>query len=80
VAIDFSDAAIRRMSEIAEEVNARSENIGARRLHTIMEVLLEDISFNAPDLKDTSITITPEYVDERFDGFIQDQDLTKYIL
>ncbi len=80
VTIDFEKDAIERMSEIAEEVNARAENIGARRLHTIMEILLEDVSFNAPDLKGQTIKITTAYVNERFKDFIQDQDLSRYIL
>jgi len=80
VTISFTETAIDRMSFLAAEVNSRMENIGARRLHTIMEMLLEDISFNASDLKGTSIEITTEYVDERLKGIVQDQDLSRYIL
>jgi len=76
----FTPGAARRMSEIAAEVNSRSENIGARRLHTIMELLLEDVSFNAPDLSGQTITITDKYVDERLSNIVQDQDLSRYIL
>ena len=80
VTISFTETAIDRMSFLAAEVNSRMENIGARRLHTIMEMLLEDISFNASDLTGTSIEITTEYVDERLKGIVQDQDLSRYIL
>lgn len=80
VELDFSPEAIKRLSEIAADVNSRSENIGARRLHTIMELLLEDVSFNAPDLTGQTIKITPQYVDERLGDVVQDQDLSRYIL
>lgn len=80
VELDFTEGAIKRMSEIAFEVNSRTENIGARRLHTILELLLEELSFNAPDLKGQKIDITPEYVDERLQGVKEDQDLSRYIL
>jgi ATP-dependent HslUV protease ATP-binding subunit HslU len=80
VELEFKEDAIGRLSEIAAEVNSRSENIGARRLHTIMELLLEDVSFNAPDLKGQTIPITAQYVDERLSGIVEDQDLSKYIL
>ena len=80
VTINFTEAAIDRMSSLAADVNARVENIGARRLHTIMETLLEDLSFEADEHKGETIDITPEYVDERLKGVVQDQDLSKYIL
>lgn len=80
VELTFNDEAIEELSQIAAQVNSKTENIGARRLHTIMEVLLEDVSFNAPDLKGQSIPITREYVRERLSGVVQDQDLTRYIL
>ncbi|TVQ39979.1 MAG: ATP-dependent protease ATPase subunit HslU [Spirochaetaceae bacterium] len=80
VELTFSEDAIRELSEIAADVNSRTENIGARRLHTIMEVLLEEISFTAPDLKGQKIPITREYVGERLNDVVQDQDLTRYIL
>ena len=80
VSLDFTETAIRRLAEIAEEVNNRTENIGARRLHTIMEHLLEDVSFNAPDMSGQTISVTPEYVDERLSDIIQDRDLSRYIL
>ncbi len=80
VELEFTSDATQRMSEIAAEVNSRTENIGARRLHTIMESLLEDVSFNAPDLKGQTITITEEYVNERLSNIVQDHDLSRYIL
>ena len=80
VELEFSDAAIHELSKIAADVNQRTENIGARRLHTIMELLLEDVSFNASDLKGQKIPITPEYVRERLDDIVQNNDLSRYIL
>jgi ATP-dependent HslUV protease ATP-binding subunit HslU len=80
VEIEFTDSAIKELSEIAAEVNSRTENIGARRLHTIMELLLEELSFTAPDLKGRKIPITPDYVKERLSDVVQDQDLSRYIL
>lgn len=80
VTLDFTDDAIARLSEIATEVNSRTENIGARRLHTIMELLLEDVSFNATELEGQTIKITPQYVDERLKDIVEDQDLSRYIL
>ncbi len=80
VMLEFTPEAIGRLSEIAEEVNSRTENIGARRLHTMMELLLEDISFNATDLTGQNIEITPDYVNERMQDVIEDQDLSRYIL
>ena len=80
VTLVFTDDAVDRLSELAAEVNRSTENIGARRLHTIMELLLEDLSFNAPNLKDQTVTITTGYVDERLVKIIEDRDLTRFIL
>ena len=80
VTLDFSPEAIRRLAEIAEEVNTRTENIGARRLHTIMEHLLEEVSFNAPEMKGQTVPVTQEYVNQRLNDIIQDRDLSRYIL
>lgn len=80
VNLSFSDEAIDQMAFIAEDVNSRSENIGARRLHTIMETVLEDLSFSADQHAGESITIDKSYVDERLKGIIQDQNLQRYIL
>ena len=80
VTLEFTDDAIRELSQIAADVNAKTENIGARRLHTIMELLLEDVSFNAPELKGQTIPITPDYVRDRLSEVVEDQDLSRYIL
>jgi ATP-dependent HslUV protease ATP-binding subunit HslU len=80
VTLEFDDEAIKDLSRIAADVNSRTENIGARRLHTIMELLLEDVSFNAPDLAGQTIPITREYVRDRLADVVEDQDLSRYIL
>jgi ATP-dependent HslUV protease ATP-binding subunit HslU len=80
VTIDFTDAAIDRMSFLAADVNARSENIGARRLHTVMEAVLEDLSFEADEHAGETVEITENYVDDRLKSIIEDQDLSRYIL
>ncbi len=80
VDISFTNEATIRLSEIAAEVNSNTENIGARRLHTVMELLLEDVSFNAPDLKGQKIPITAEYVDDKLVDIVKNHDLSRYIL
>jgi len=80
IKIEFSDDAIRRIAEIAFEVNQTTDNIGARRLHTIMEKLLEDLSFEAPDITLEKITITPNYVDDKLKAISKDKDLSQFIL
>jgi len=80
VELVFADEAIEEIAEIAYEVNSRMENIGARRLHTIMEKLLSDVSFSAPDLKGQTIPITREYVREKLQDIVKDEDLSRYIL
>jgi len=80
IKIEFSDDAIRRIAEFAYEVNQNTDNIGARRLHTILEKLLEDISFEAPDIGMGTITITPKYVEEKLGAISKDKDLSRYIL
>ncbi len=80
VKLEFTDDAIKRMSFIAYDVNSRIENIGARRLHTIMETLLEDISFAADEHSGETITIDSKYVDEKLTGIFQNQDISRYIL
>jgi ATP-dependent HslUV protease ATP-binding subunit HslU len=80
VTLEFRPEAIDRLAEIATDVNSRSENIGARRLHTIMELLLEEVSFHAPEISGQTIPITRAYVDEKLSNVVQDQDLTRYIL
>ena len=76
----FSDDAIQEVARFAAQVNENMENIGARRLHTIMEKLLEEISFNGPDLKKKNIRIDGEYVRKQLADIVKDQDLSKYIL
>ncbi len=80
VKLEFTDTAIKKISKISADINSDMENIGARRLHTVMEKLLEDLSFNAPDLSGQSIKITSSYVDEKLNGILENQDLSKYIL
>jgi len=80
VQLEFQEEAIRRIAEVATEVNGRAENIGARRLHTIMELLLEEVSFNSAALVGQTITITRGYVEERLAGIMEDQDLSRFIL
>jgi ATP-dependent HslUV protease ATP-binding subunit HslU len=80
VTLEFQDDAIVEIASLAEEVNERAENIGARRLHTIMEKLLEDISFDAPDMDGVTVRITPEMVRERLREIVKSDDLSRYIL
>ncbi len=80
VKIEFADEALREISEIAHEVNSTNDNIGARRLHTVMEKLLEELAFSANELSGQTITITKDYVDQRLKNIVEDQDLSKYIL
>ncbi len=80
VHVEFTQDAVVTIAEIAQRVNEQSEDIGARRLHTIMEYLLEDISFSAPSRSGESIVISAEIVRERLADIIEDQDLTRYIL
>ena len=80
VNVEFTDSAIERISELAQKVNSSVENIGARRLHTLMELVVEDISFKADDYSGQTITIDEKYVDERLKEIVQNQDLSRYIL
>ena len=80
VELEFSDEAIKKISVIASEVNSRTENIGARRLHTILELVLEEVSFNATDISGQKVQITEIYVEERLRNIIEDRDLTRFIL
>ena len=80
VTLDFSQDAVEEIARIAAEVNARMENIGARRLHTVMERLLDELSFEAPELGERSIPITAAYVRERLAGVLKDEDLSQYVL
>lgn len=80
VEIVFSEDGINEIARFAYDVNEKTENIGARRLHTILEKLLEEISFNAPDISPTRIVITREFVREQIKDIAEDRDLSKYIL
>lgn len=80
VEISFTQNAVEKIADIAVEVNATTENIGARRLHTLMEKLLEEILFQAPDVEEKKITIDQEFVTRQLMNIVQDQDLSRYIL
>jgi ATP-dependent HslUV protease ATP-binding subunit HslU len=80
VELIFSDDAVEKIAEIAEEVNLRTENIGARRLHTLMERLLEDILFDAPDVAEKRLTVDAAYVADKLKAIKDDEDLSRYIL
>ncbi|WP_303652386.1 MULTISPECIES: ATP-dependent protease ATPase subunit HslU [Acidithiobacillaceae] len=80
VTLQFVDSGIRRIAEIAQQVNERVENIGARRLHTVMERLLEEIAFQAPDHDGQPLRIDADYVDGRLNDLAADEDLSRYIL
>jgi len=80
VNLEFTPDGIRRLAEIAGQVNERTENIGARRLHTVLERLLEDVSYNASDLDRVTVTVTAAYVDQNLSQLAADEDLSRYIL
>jgi ATP-dependent HslUV protease ATP-binding subunit HslU len=80
IALEFSDDAIVRLAELAEEVNESTENIGARRLHTILEKILEDISFNAPDTSEKEFKVDSDYIKNKISDIVKDRDLSRYIL
>jgi len=78
--LEFTDDAIVRLAELAEEVNESTENIGARRLHTILEKILEDISFNAPDTSEKEFKVDSDYIKNKISDIVKDRDLSRYIL
>lgn len=80
VTITFSEEAIERIGEIAYEVNQETDNIGARRLHTILEKILEELSFEASDISPAHIQITPAYIDGKLDNIVKNRDLSQFIL
>ncbi|WP_044893777.1 HslU--HslV peptidase ATPase subunit [Bacillus alveayuensis] len=80
IQLEFSDNAIRKIAEVAFEVNQNTDNIGARRLHTIMEKLLEDLSFEAPEITLQKIVITPQYVEQKLGNIVKNKDLSQFIL
>ncbi|QTM69064.1 HslU--HslV peptidase ATPase subunit, partial [Buchnera aphidicola (Hormaphis cornu)] len=78
--INFTKEGIRRIAEIAWKVNESTENIGARRLHTVLERLMEDISFNAKENKGSTINIDSDYVAKHLDELVSNEDLSRFIL
>lgn len=80
IQLEFSDDAIRKIAEVAFEVNQTTDNIGARRLHTILEKLLEDLSFEAPDIALEKVVITPQYVEQKLGNIVKNKDLSEFIL
>jgi ATP-dependent HslUV protease ATP-binding subunit HslU len=80
IELTFAEDAIEELAQIAHDVNCRTENIGARRLHTVVEKLLDEVSFNAHELDGQHILITKEYVREKLESIVQDEDLSRYIL
>jgi ATP-dependent HslUV protease ATP-binding subunit HslU len=80
VTIEFTEDGIKRIAQAAWQVNETTENIGARRLHTVLERLVEDISYEASDLNGQSITIDADYVRKHLDALVADEDLSRFIL
>jgi ATP-dependent HslUV protease ATP-binding subunit HslU len=76
----FEESAVREIAGMASNVNERTENIGARRLHTVMEKLLDEISYDAPDMAEKSVPITKKYVAEKLEDILEDENLSRYIL
>jgi ATP-dependent HslUV protease ATP-binding subunit HslU len=80
VNLEFSEDGVRRIAEVSYQVNQRTENIGARRLYTVVERLLDKISFEAPDRSGDTVVVTADYVDEHLGNLVEDEDLSRYIL
>ena len=80
VELNFAEDGVRKVAQIAHDVNESTENIGARRLHTVMERLLEKVSFSAPDENGTAVNVDADYVDKNIGELVKDQDLSRYIL
>jgi len=80
VTLSFTDEAIKEIARIASLVNERTENIGARRLHTVMTTLLEEIMFKVPDLKTKKLNVTKQLVEKTLKDIVEDEDLSRYIL
>ena len=80
VAVTFDESGLEEIAEVAHRVNLQTENIGARRLHTVMEKVLEEISYEAPEVPQRTVTVDQAYVRQRLEGIIGDQDLSRYIL
>jgi ATP-dependent protease HslVU, ATPase subunit len=80
VKVEFTESGVRRIAEIAHHINERTENIGARRLHTVMERLLENVSFDASERKGETIVVDAEFVEKQLGSLVKDEDLSRYIL
>ncbi|HXF42717.1 MAG TPA: hypothetical protein VNK26_03185, partial [Pyrinomonadaceae bacterium] len=80
IELEFTPQAIRKIAEMASEINSSSENIGARRLHTMLENLLEEISFEGPDLKEKKVLIDEDYVRDKLEKLLKNEDLRRYVL
>jgi ATP-dependent HslUV protease ATP-binding subunit HslU len=80
VELVFEEPAVREIADMASKVNERTENIGARRLHTVMEKLLDEISYDAPDMPNNAVPITQAYVSEKLKDILEDENLSRYIL
>jgi ATP-dependent HslUV protease ATP-binding subunit HslU len=80
IELTFTADAVERIADFATQVNERTENIGARRLHTVMEKLLDEISFEGPDLVDKIVTIDDAYVTRMLADIVKNEDLSRYIL
>ncbi|MCG2633998.1 MAG: ATP-dependent protease ATPase subunit HslU [Gammaproteobacteria bacterium] len=80
ITLNFADDGIQRLATLAWQINERTENIGARRLHTVMERLLEELSFEAPDMDNAAVTVDTDYVNTHLEALAKDEDLSRYIL
>lgn len=80
IKVAFTDEAIRRIAEMAAQVNSETEDIGARRLHTLIEKVLEELSFEAPDVHLSEVVITPQYVDDKLQSIVVNRDMSQFIL
>jgi ATP-dependent HslUV protease ATP-binding subunit HslU len=80
VTLQFEESAVREIARFASEVNEKTENIGARRLHTILERLLDEVSFEASEMNGASVVIDDAYVRRVLEGLVRDEDLSRYIL
>ena len=78
--VQFTEDAVERLADMAEQINQSAQSIGARRLHTVMEKLMEDVSFDAPNMDGKDVSIDADYVDEKLEELASDEDLTRYIL
>jgi ATP-dependent HslUV protease ATP-binding subunit HslU len=80
IELRFEELAVREIASMASKVNERMENIGARRLHTVMEKLVDEISFDAPDMTTKTVAITKDYVTQKLEDILEDENLSRYIL